>query len=82
MVRQHRGAGGGTDLVKLASLFLRWILLSIEILFLVGYDVFLFTLRVETRKWSTIICLRWVWRPADSIILRWIHLLIEIFVLV
>ena len=50
MVRQHRGAGGGTGLVKVVNLLLRWIRLSIEALFLVEYDVYLFTARVKTRK--------------------------------
>ena len=43
MVRQHRGAGGrggAAGLVKLVNLFLRWIQFSIEILFLVEYDVY------------------------------------------
>ena len=50
MVRQHRGAGGGTGVVKLVNLFLRSIHLWIGLLFLVEYDVYLLTARVETRK--------------------------------
>ena len=50
MIRQPRGArGGGTGLVKVVNLFLRWIHFSIEALFLVEYDVYLFTARVKTR---------------------------------
>ena len=44
------GRRGGTGLIKAVKLFLRWIPCSIEILFLVEYDVHLFTARVETRK--------------------------------
>ena len=49
MVRQHRGVGGGTALVKVVKLFSRWIHFSIEALFLVEYDVYLFTARAKTR---------------------------------
>ena len=44
-----RGGGGGTGLVKVVNIFLQWILFSIEALFLVEYDVYLFTARVKTR---------------------------------
>ena len=50
MVRQHRGVGGGTGLIKLVNIFLGWIHFSIEKLFLVEYDVYLFTARVKKRK--------------------------------
>ena len=43
------GREGGTGLVKMLKLFLRWIHFSIEALFLVEYDVFLFTATVRTR---------------------------------
>ena len=44
------GRGGeGTGLVKVVNLLLRWIRFSIEALFLVEYDVYLFTARVRTR---------------------------------
>ena len=49
MVRQHHGAGGGKGLVKVVKIFLRWIHSSIEVLFLVEYDVYLFAARVKTR---------------------------------
>ena len=50
MVRQHRGARGGAGLVKVVNLFSRCIHFSIEALFLVEYDVYLFTAkRVKTR---------------------------------
>ena len=49
MVRQHRGAWGGKGLVKMVNLFLRYIHFSIEALFWVEYDVYLFTARVKTR---------------------------------
>ena len=44
------GRGGGTGLVKVVNLFLRWIHFSLEALFLVEHDVYLFTARVKTRK--------------------------------
>ena len=40
---------GGTGLVKVVNLFLRWIHISIEALFLVKYGVYLFTARVKIR---------------------------------
>ena len=44
------GRGGGTGLVKVVNLFLRWIRFSIETLFLVEYDDYLFTARTKTHK--------------------------------
>ena len=43
------GRGGGTGLVKVVKLILQWIHFSIEALFLVEYDVYLFTAKVKTR---------------------------------
>ena len=43
------GRGGGTGRVKVVNLYLRWIHFSIEALFLVEYDFYLFTARVKTR---------------------------------
>ena len=44
------GRGEGTGLVKVVNLFLRRTHFSIEILFLVEYDIYLFTARrVKTR---------------------------------
>ena len=50
MIQQNHGSGGGgTSRVKVLNLYLRWIHFSIEALFLVEYDVYLFTARVKTR---------------------------------
>ena len=43
------GRGAGTGLVKVVNLFLRWIHLLIEALFLVEYGVYLLTARLKTR---------------------------------
>ena len=43
------GRGRGTGLVKVVNIFLRRIHFSIEALFLVEYDVYLFTTKVKTR---------------------------------